>query len=245
MRLIRIYHNRPLSIGQILVIEQQAFVHLIKVLRLKIGQTFSLFNGDGYDYQLSITEINKKNLSANILSSTPSLAESPLKITLYQALSKNDHMDWTLQKATELGVSSIIPFYSERSQGRFKEKQLDKKQQHWKNIIQSACEQCGRGTLPKLNSISNFQGVIQQLSPSANILLLHFDKNTLSFNHIKNDMKEIHLFCGAEGGFTDEEASQLKQKGATVLSLGPRVLRTETAALTAIAILQNKYGDIL
>lgn len=244
MRTIRIYLDQALVVNQNVTIHGQAFNHLIKVLRLKPNDTFVAFNGDGNDYKLVIHSIEKKQLSAEVVSQQTVLNESNLKITLYQALSKSDHMDWTVQKSTELGVTTIVPFISERTQGRLNDKQRQKKQDHWQKIIISACEQSGRATLPKLSPLIHFNTLVNELVTNQACYVLHFDKDSLYFKDLSINTNAISILCGAEGGFSDSEIKELKQQSVKILSLGSRVLRTETAALATISILQNTFGDM-
>lgn len=244
MRTIRIYLDQVFIINEIITVQNQAFTHLVKVLRLKQNDTFITFNGSGNDYRLDIASIEKKQLTAKVISSHPAVNESPLSITLYQALTKSDHMDWTLQKSTELGVSHIVPFISERSQGRLNTKQLEKKQNHWSKIIFSACEQSGRATIPKLQTLISFETLLNSINQLGNTFVLHFDDDALSFNDIKLSGQSINIICGSEGGFSDNEIKKLKKLSINILSLGTRVLRTETAAISTISILQNKFGDM-
>ncbi len=244
MRLPRIYINNDLAKQSTLQLEGQAFVHLVKVLRFKPGSHFIVFNNTGTDYHCIITKIEKKCCYAEITASQTVKNESPLKIYLYQAVSKNEHMDLTLQKATELGVYKIIPFYSQRSQKHLKANQAEKKHSHWQKVIQSACEQCGRSILPPISPILAFPALLEELSQQPNKYLLHFSDNATSLKTIKITEQQVSIICGNEGGFSEEEAAKLQAIQSKVVSLGSRVLRTETAAISSIAILQALYGDL-
>ncbi len=244
MRLPRIYINNELAKQNSLQLEGQAFVHLVKVLRLKPGAPFIVFNNSGTDYHCIIVKIEKKRCHAEITARQTVNNESPLKISLYQAVSKSEHMDITLQKATELGVYQIIPFYSQRSQKHLKSTQAEKKHLHWQKVIQSACEQCGRSILPKISPILTFPHLLEILSQQENKYLLHFSDNALSLKTAKITEQQVSIICGNEGGFTEEEAEKLQAIQCQVISLGSRILRTETAAISSIAILQALYGDL-
>jgi len=244
MRLIRIYINQKFEINQTFTVDQQPFNHLIKVLRLNVNDSFIVFNGDGYNYHAIIIDIQKKQLTAKTSELSNPENESPLDITLYQAISKSDHMDWTIQKAVELGANSIVPFYSQRTQGRFKNKQLEKKQKHWEQIAISACEQSGRSLLCNTLDIIDFNSVLIKLTNAKNKYVFDFDKKAIKFNQLPTKLNEINIICGPEGGFIPEEITAFKDIATKVVTLGPRVLRTETAAISAISVLQYKYGDI-
>lgn len=243
--MIRVYYPdlaNILSIKKICLDGKKAH-HILNVLRCKTGQPLVLFNGKNKEYHAVINRIDKKNIWIDLISEAVIQRESPLHIHLIQGVSKGDRMDWVIQKATELGVSRITPIYTQHCAISFKKDHLQKKEEHWNNIIISACEQCGRNTLPALDSIQSFSETIHDAFEGARWILDPHDSHSSTLYSENLNPKKIQLLIGAEGGFSSFEVSQAHQAGFTSLKLGPRILRTETAAIAAIAILQATFGD--
>lgn len=225
-----------LSSEQVIITGNQA-KHL-SVLRVKIGESITVFDGLGYKYDCKILQINKKIFIAEKLSKAPYSAESPLSITLAQGIAKREKMDFIIQKATELGVKKIIPLITERSQVRH-----TAKIERWRKIAISASEQSCRGKVPEINEPVSLDGFLE----SRHVGIIFYEKET--GKHLKQilkefeDSKEITLLIGPEGGFSKDEANTAVGKGFREASLGPRILRAETAAIKAISIIQYELGD--
>ncbi|WP_196138740.1 16S rRNA (uracil(1498)-N(3))-methyltransferase [Aliikangiella sp. G2MR2-5] len=240
MRSHRFFASIPLESNKELELPKEVSHHCIQVLRYSVGNSLTLFNGDGYDYPATILRTEGKK--AWVLTGQKILAqnESSLNIHLVQALAKGDKMDWVIQKCVELGVKEITPVISERSNVKLDPKRQAKKQEHWQKVIESACEQSGRASIPKLNSISMLKDV--ELEEDSSKLFLEPSANTRFGD--KLECNRIVLFVGPEGGFSATDHSIIQLLGGQGVKLGPRILRTETAGLAAIAILQSHYGDL-
>ena len=244
MRISRIYTEQDLSEGLSIKLDKAASSYLIKVLRLTEGAEVHLFNGTPIDnnygyYKANIASASKQTellISEFVVQNN----QSPLKISLYQGISKGDHMDTTIQKAVELGVTEIIPLICERTVVNLKADRLDKKMRHWNGIITSACEQSGRNQLLELHTPVKYK----QISLSENqqgFILQPESPHSMLDSEASNS---VAIIIGPEGGFTDNEIEQAIDKGFKAVKFGPRILRTETAAIAGISILQSLWGDL-
>ncbi|OKY26335.1 16S rRNA (uracil(1498)-N(3))-methyltransferase [Thalassotalea sp. PP2-459] len=247
MRNPRIFENQPFSTGDTVTLSDDAFGHAIRVLRLKSGDTITLFNGqlinNSYgEFQAVLTDVGKKSANAIIGEFTEVDNESPLNIHLGQGISRGERMDFTLQKSVELGVNTITPLFTDRCGVKLKGERLQKKCDQWQKIVISACEQSGRCTIPMVKPAISLEEWLMQ-STSALKLNLH-PKAEQSIMALPLSHNRIRLLIGPEGGLSDEEIAQSKKHEFNDVLLGPRVLRTETAALTAITALQCRLGDI-
>ena len=239
MRTIRIYQAISFHVGIPLHLDKTASNHLIRVLRLKNNHQFILFNGDGFDY-LTTLEIDGKKAIAHIQSAEKTDTESSLNIHLLQGISKGERMDIAIQKSVELGVNTITPLICDRTVVNLKSDRLDKKLSHWQGIIISACEQSGRAYLPEINQPVK----LNKLSKQIDCLQLMLDPLAgISLDSIKPDKNNIQILIGPEGGLSEQETEQARDNGFIGVSLGPRILRTETAALAAITSAQLLWGD--
>ena len=215
---------------------------------MKAGESLILFNGEGGEYTTTLTEVNRRSASLRIESFADVNRESHLELTLVQSIIKPDKMDFAIQKSTELGVTRIQPLISQRSVVRPGRDQLEKKQKHWQAVAISACEQSGRTGVPEVlpaNSLSDWlQDSQNQLA--TRLMLLPGDYPPLQQLNVSaaHSTQAFSVIIGPEGGFTKEEEEQCLVSGALPVSMGPRVLRAETAALTAIALLQQQFGDL-
>ena len=244
MRKIRIHVDEPLISGCEVALPQQAAAHVTRVLRLRAGDALTLFNGDGNDYAADLVATDSREARARVLAVEPVASESPLRITLAQALARGEKMDWIVQKATELGVVAIVPLITERSEVKLDGARADKRVEHWRGVAIGACEQSGRARVP---AIAAPRALAEWLASSsagnrANRLTL-LPQGELSPRELTQLETEVLLVVGPEGGFGDADIAALRTSGFRGLSLGPRVLRTETAGLAAIAALQSLYGD--
>ncbi len=242
MRINRIYQSLDFQVGQTIELDKAASQHLNKVLRLKINDPIELFNDDGFCYSANIISINRNQVSVHIIDKALYNNESPLNIHLFQGISRGDKMDLTLQKGVELGVNSFTPVITERCGVKLDQKRWQKKQQHWQKVIISACEQSGRNRLPTLNSVLDWNQALNRFNVHAYFLDPHAK---VSFRDLAqpNLTQEIQLWVGPEGGFSPNETQQIEQLKGIPVYLGPRVLRTETAALAAISSINALWGD--
>lgn len=243
---LRFYSNTPLAVGAAVQLSASAAAHATRALRLEVGASATLFNGDGFDYECTLTAVTKNAVHASISSASQLHNESPLNITLLQAISSGDRMDFTIQKAVELGVSSIQTITSQRSLVKLSAERAEKRCEHWQNIVISACEQSGRSTVPIVQATLSYNHVFAHLAQTAaadacKITLAPDAKQPLST--IARPSGNIYLLVGAEGGLSDEEIALAVSHGFQTTRLGGRVLRTETAALAAIAAMQTLWGD--
>ncbi len=207
---------------------------------MRAGEPLILFNGKGGEYQASIKEADKRGCIVSLESFDSIDRESPLQIHLGLALSKGERFDWALQKATELGVTQITPLITARTEVRLDQKRLQKKMSHWQRLIESACEQSLRTKLPELHECQSLNDWFEQQSGFG--FILHPGLPGSNWASAENP-RQVSLTIGPEGGFDEHEVEAAQKAGLQGLSLGTRILRTETAPLTAISILQWRWGD--
>ena len=238
----RIFQPYTINQNSLITLDDNAFNHLIRVLRMKTGESITLFDGSNQITPAVIHEVNKKTVIVKTANSMLDNRESPLNIHLGQVISRGDKMEFTIQKSVELGVNTITPLLSERCGVKLDQDRLEKKVQQWQKIVISACEQCGRNIIPSINPVMKLETWCANLTDSLK-LNLH-PKAEQGINQLPNDNKNISLLIGPEGGLSNEEISMTHQYQFTDILLGPRVLRTETAALTAITALQVRLGDL-
>jgi len=247
MRLTRVYVEAPAATGKRLVVEGSAANHITRVLRLRSGDALTVFDGSGGEFGARIEEFRKDSVVVSVEDHRPLDRESPLPLTLAQGISRGERMDWVIQKATELGTSRIVPLFTKRSMVRLDEKQADRKLQHWRAIAISACEQCGRNRIPELTAPIDFFDVLPADSSGATRLLLS-PTGDLRIEDLQdvgqNADKGITVLIGPEGGLEDVEQEAALAAGFKAVRLGPRVLRTETAAIAALTIIQRYFGDL-
>jgi 16S rRNA (uracil1498-N3)-methyltransferase len=241
MRTIRLFQPGTLTPGQTVALCEDAANHAGKVLRMQAGEALELFNGDGQNYAAIITEVGKKQLWVQIQSAAANPVESPLQLHLGQGISRGDRMDFAIQKAVELGVSEITPLFTERCGVKLDAERLEKKREQWQKIVISACEQSGRSVVPPVHLPVTLE---KWLAQADNCLKLTLDPWTSATIKELIPTNKLRLVIGPEGGFSDREVTATTAAGFQPVRLGPRVLRTETAALTAIAALQLQLGDL-
>jgi 16S rRNA (uracil1498-N3)-methyltransferase len=243
MRIPRFYLQHPLSAGQTLDLPPESFRHAVQVLRLGVGEPLILFNGEGGEYLAQMSNISKRSASVLIDSFSAIDTESPIHLTLVQAVIKPDKMDFALQKAVELGVNTIQPLITQRSVVRIGKEQVDKKLQHWEGIVVAACEQSGRTRMPDVPAPLTLERWLA--TPFAGTRLILAPGAYPRINALPMALPTpIALIIGPEGGFTDDEVNACVQAGVLPVSLGPRILRAETASISALALLQQRYGDL-
>ena len=238
----RIFQPYTINQNSLITLDDNAFNHLIRVLRMKTGESITLFDGSNQITPAVIHEVNKKTVIVKTANSVLDNRESPLNIHLGQVISRGDKMEFTIQKSVELGVNTITPLLSERCGVKLDQDRLEKKVQQWQKIVISACEQCGRNIIPSINPVMKLETWCANLTDSLK-LNLH-PKAEQGINQLPCDNNNISLLIGPEGGLSNEEISMTHQYQFTDILLGPRVLRTETAALTVITALQVRFGDL-
>lgn len=244
MRLTRVHVEQPLRVGDEIALPEGPATHLARVLRLGVGDACILFNGDSHDYAARIVAQGKRELRVAIESSTPVARESPLRLVLLQGIARGEKMDLILQKATELGVAEVRPLTSQRSEVKLDEARAEKRLAHWRSVVSSACEQSGRAHVPHVAASVSLAAVLADLSAGGLRLILD-PEGELAFSTLELDaMQPVMLAIGPEGGWSPNDREQLRAAGFRGLRLGPRILRTETAGLAAIAALQARFGDL-
>lgn len=240
----RFYTPQTLELGLITPLPSNAANHASRALRLTVGDAATLFNGDSYDYLCELVTVTKSTVTAQVMSKHAVKNESPLNITLLQAISSGERMDYTIQKAVELGVNAIQPINSQRSVVKLTGDRAEKRQAHWQNIVISACEQSGRATVPQVNNAMTLANWLSQNPASTNASRITLSPTaTQTLQDLALPTGEIYLLIGAEGGLTQAEIELASTQGFAAVQLGKRILRTETAALAAVAAMQIIWGD--
>ena len=240
MRVSRFYF--PTSIGQLkeLVMPDKLAHYMRTVLRLKANDEVILFDGSGHDFQGVITACSKKTVAVILQNQTTIHNESPLSIHLGQGLCRGEKMDWVIQKSVELGVAAITPIQSEFGNVKLSGDRFHQKQQHWQQIAISACEQSGRSIIPTVHPVMSFAQWTEQVDAQLKLLLHPGEHNALPAS---SPIKGIACAVGPEGGFGEGEVMQAQAQGFHAIALGPRILRTETAPIAILSLLQAQFGD--
>ena len=244
MRTPRVFHSSPLKGKERVALDPQAAKHLLTVLRLKPGAPLVLFDGSGFEFDASIAELDKKQVWVSLAGMHGPAVESPLQVTLAQGVSRGERMDYTVQKAVELGITAILPVLTERSVVKLDKDGGAKKREHWQAVAIGACEQSGRVRVPELQPPLPLANFLADLPQTSLKLLL----NPLGGSTV-NDLPKpadgrVLLLVGPEGGLSENERNLAARVGFVGLKLGPRILRTETAALVALSMLQARWGDL-
>jgi 16S rRNA (uracil1498-N3)-methyltransferase len=256
MRLIRVYVDAALSPGSVVELPPDAAAHLAKVLRVRSGDELILFTGDGREFAGTVESVRGSRVAAAVGEGREVDRESPLAVTLVQSIPRGDRMDIIVQKATELGVARIVPAFSQRSVVRLDPAQAQSKLAHWRAVAINACEQCGRNRLPAIESprrlidyLGDSLGLAERDARRGDtrrgdtrlILEPEFSSHGAAAQEIG---AAVEIAIGPEGGFAGEELEAFRVSGFRSVRLGPRILRTETAAIAAIAWLQSRFGDL-
>lgn len=244
MRLTRAYVDAPLAVGATIPLPEAVAGHLVRVLRLGTGDACVLFNGDGNDYHARIASAGKRDTAVEITGVRAVDTESPLRITLLQAIARGEKMDWIVQKATELGVAAIMPVSSERSEVRLSGDRADKRLAHWRSVAISACEQSGRARLPAIEAPGSLASAIKRMPEHTAGLILDPEAANAIAQLDPGTHTSVMLAIGPEGGWSRNDLRTLHDAGFRGCRLGPRILRTETAGIAAIAALQARLGDL-
>ena len=241
MRIPRVYIAEQLSPDSTIELSPETSHYLLKVLRMNEGRELIAFDGCGGEYPATISSATKKIATISTGEKVNEHRESPLNTHLAIGLSRGERFDWVLQKATELGVTSITPLFTERTEVKLTGDRLQKKYEHWKQISISACEQCQRNFLPILNNATHFSDYIATESSELKFVLHHRSDQSLSEYGTPDS---VSLLIGPEGGLSEEEIQQAENSGFRHLTLGPRILRTETAPIVSLSLVQSLWGDL-
>jgi 16S rRNA (uracil1498-N3)-methyltransferase len=236
----RFYIDVPLRAGSVCTLSEDAAHHAIHVLRLRAGEEITVFNGRGGEFAARIVSIQRLKIGVELLQHREIERESPLRVTLVQGVSAGDKMDSTLRKAVELGVAEVQPVLAARSVARPKGERAEGRRAHWQKVVIAACEQCGRNRIPEVHALI----ALSNYRPSGSamrILLSPLAQQPLSKLSLQGS--DFVVAAGPEAGFTSEEEAALVSSGFAPALLGPRVLRTETAAVAALAALSALRGD--
>ncbi|MES2537414.1 MAG: 16S rRNA (uracil(1498)-N(3))-methyltransferase [Pseudomonadota bacterium] len=239
----RFYCAQPLAIGAVMTLPDHVAHHVL-VLRLAVGDHITLFNGEGGEYTATVSALDKKRVHAEIKAFSPREAELRYAITMAQALPESSKMDWIVEKAVELGATAIQPLSAQRCVVKLSSERAAKKQAHWQGIIVSAAEQSGRNRLPHLAEVADFNSWIGQHDLHLRILLSPRAEQSLSDWARHHPPQSVALLIGPEGGFSEAEENAARTQGVLALSMGPRVLRTETAGLAALAAINAVWGEM-
>ena len=241
MRTTRIFTPAPLTANTEIRLDKDAARHLVTVLHPKAGDPVCLFNGEGGEYGGEIVAAGAKAVTVRIGNVNPVDRESPLRTLLGIGISRGERFEWVLQKATELGVTEIFPLYTERTEVKLKGEREDKKQVRWRQLVISACEQCGRNRLPILHGPMNLP---DWLPTSADIKLLLHHRSAVNLQSLAGiKPASVALLIGPEGGLSEAEIDEGLACQFQALTLGPRIFRTETAPIAALSLFQGMWGD--
>ena len=243
MRTTRIHLDQPLSLSTDVVLSPQAAEHVARVLRMNVGDALTVFNGDGYDYAATLVAVGKRDVMARIDSREPVVNESPLHLTLVQGVARGEKMDLIVQKATELGVARIVPLFTERSEVKLDAARAEKRLLHWRAVAASACEQSGRVRVPEVMPAQALQTWLEQLADDDTQRLALLPEGNMRARELHFAAPRGLLVVGPEGGLGERDVAALRDANFQGLRLGPRILRTETAGLAALAALQALHGD--
>lgn len=242
MRIPTIYTEIELAEKSEFELDSTSAHHIANVLRMKQGDSVKLFNGSGYFFSASITQSSKKSVSVFINTSEKAQTESSLHTHLGQVMSRGDRMDYAIQKSTEMGVNEITPLMSERCELKLKSDRENKRLAHWQQVAISAAEQCGRATVPKVHPVSTLEDWLSQHGDTGLSLVFHH-RDTQNLSQIQTAPKHVNLLIGPEGGLSQTEIEQAKQANFKACTFGPRVMRTETAPVACLSVLQWLWGD--
>jgi 16S rRNA (uracil1498-N3)-methyltransferase len=242
MRIPRVYIDQPLHLTQRVQLSSNRAHYVANVLRLSPGRPLVVFNGQGGEYSGTLVIASRKSAVVEVDGFDPVERESPLDLELAIGLSRGDKMDWIVQKATELGVTRISPLNTERSEVKLKHDRMEKKMDHWRQVIISACEQSQRNRLPTLSALRDFGSLLSECSAERRLILHPGCQGLPLASNVRP--RNVTILIGPEGGFSEDEVETALAHGFTGWQLGSRILRTETAPVAAIAILQSQLGDL-
>lgn len=242
----RFYCPVPLAIGVTVDLPENAARHACRVLRLRAGDSLILFDGRGGEYVSCINRVERERVAVDLLEWRDAECESPIEMTLIQALQSGEKMDLTIQKAVELGVAKVLPVVSRRSVVRLEGERAARREAHWRGVVVAACEQCGRNRVPEVAALEGLERWLAKPPTDLQVVrLMLAPGSALTLNALPRPLPgtRIELLIGAEGGLAPEEMALAQQAGFIAVRLGPRILRTETAGLAALAAMQCLWGD--
>lgn len=240
----RLFVSHPLSAGADVTLDAEKSRYLGRVLRLRSGDSLSVFNGDDGEFHATLARLTKDSATVHVVSPVETITESPLKVHLVQGISRGERMDFVVQKATELGVKRITPVLTEYGVVKLNRDRAAKRRDHWQGVAESACEQSGRIRPPLIDDVISLNAWFgdRPKEPGTDLVLRPGAIDTLAAMPAPNT--KLCLLVGPEGGFSDPEYEDAQLAGFQPVTLGPRILRTETAAVAAIAIAQSLWGDL-
>ncbi|HEY2394402.1 MAG TPA: 16S rRNA (uracil(1498)-N(3))-methyltransferase [Rudaea sp.] len=244
MRIPRVHVEQPLQPGREVLLPEQAGEHISRVLRLERGHPLILFNGDGNEYDAMLASLARRAVSADVTAVRPVDRESPLPLTLAQGIARGEKMDWILKKATELGAARIVPIVTERTEVKLDEERAERRLLHWNGVISGACEQSGRTRLPLLEPPQRLDRWLASLDADSALRLALLPDGDIEARALPTMTNGAIVCVGPEGGLSENDVTMLRQTGFLGLRLGPRILRTETAGIAALAALQALQGDL-
>lgn len=244
MRQTRLYIEGDYGDGSQLEVGADKARYLGRVLRLRVGDPVIVFDGQGTAYSASIAALARSSATLSLHEASPSAGESPFKVHLVQGISRGERMDFVVQKATELGVNRITPLLTDRGVVKLDSARADKRREHWQKVAASACEQCGRARLPLLDAPARLDTWLGNRPPQIDTDIILRPGSAQSLSVLGIPASSACILIGPEGGFSDAENELADEAGFIPVSMGPRVLRTETAAAAALAILQARWGDL-
>lgn len=246
MRQSRLYIECPLHAGSTLTLDKSQSHYLGRVLRARTGAAIELFNGDGYNYAGIIESISRHEITVSISSRSAAGSASPCRIRLLQSLSRNEKMDWVIQKAVELGVAEIQPIETSRSLIQLDEKRASRREAHWRSVIIGAAQQCGRSEIPPVKAPLDLASALATVADDERcmIALPDAEQSLYQVLHTEQRQAKVAVMIGPEGGFDPEERSVIASANFLAVRAGPRVLRTETAAIALISAIQLVWGDL-
>lgn len=244
MRIPRIFIDEPLRAGIVVLLPEQGGEHVARVLRLERGHPLILFNGDGHEYDATLASLAKRAVTAEVERVREVDRESKLHITLAQGVARGEKMDWILQKATELGVARVVPLVTERTEVKLDEERAERRVAHWRSVVAGACEQSGRTRVPHIEMPVRLDRWLSDLGDDAALRLALLPEGDAVLREFAQMDDGVVLCVGPEGGFSENDVGLLKHARFHGLRLGPRILRTETAGIAAMAALQALAGDL-
>ncbi len=244
MRVSRFYQEGVIQVGEEMALTQANHRHAVQVLRLKVGDSLVLFNGNSGEYSAKMSATDKRNSQVIVEEYDPVDRESSLNITLILANIKPDKMDYAIQKAVELGVTTIQPMYTKRSVIKLKSNRLEKKMQHWQGVMIAACEQSGRTAIPVIKEPCDFEEIFSKYDGTTQISMLPGSSNKIQDLELDENNKEVSLIIGPEGGFSDEEEQLMHTNNVKSVTFGKRILRAETAVVAGLTACQMAWGDM-
>lgn len=243
MRVNRAFVDTPLSAGLRFALPEQVTAHWLRVLRMQVGDTAVVFNGTGMDADVTLQTLDKRGAQVEVVQVRDGIPESPFRITLLQGVARGEKMDLILQKAAELGVHAFVPVFSDRSEVKLDGERAAKRLQHWRGVVVAACEQSGRSVVPQVSAPVALQAACAGLAGDHR-LILDPEAQTTARTVLPAGADACVIAVGPEGGWSARDMTVLQTQGFTGVQLGPRILRTETAGIAAIAALQSHHGDL-